>query len=158
MTPSGPHRRRGEKGTAALEFGLIAPLLLMLVFGVVDFGWMLMKAHLVNDASRDAVRVASLDGSYAEIRSTLDEELASSGISEDDVVVSITCTAPDGSTCSGTEASYDANAVPGATVQVSVSYTHGWLTPFGALCDLAGNDSCVGTHVVIDRTSSMVRE
>ena len=40
-------RTRGERGGAALEFALIAPILLLLVFGIVDFGWMLMKANLV---------------------------------------------------------------------------------------------------------------
>ncbi len=80
-------RRRGrdQRGAAAVEFALVTPLLLMLVMGILDFGWMIMKANLVNNAARDAARVASLAGTYDEIDATLDAELTSAGIELADV-------------------------------------------------------------------------
>ena len=69
-------RTRNERGAAVVEFALIAPLLLLIVFGIIDFGWMLMKANLVNNTTRDAARVASLSGSYTDIDSVIDSELA----------------------------------------------------------------------------------
>lgn len=151
-------RRRNERAAAAVEFALIAPLLLMLVFGIIDFGWMLMKANLVNNAARDAARAASLSGSYEDIQEIVDSELESAGIDEDDVTVLITCTNTSGSNCTGTASSYNANATTGSAVQVKVTYTHNWLTPLGTTCTLLGNESCVGDTIILERTAAMVRE
>lgn len=151
-------RHRGARGAAAVEFGLIAPLLLTLVFGIIDFGWMLMKANLVNNAARDAVRVASLSGTWGQISDTVDAELSSSGIDDDDVTLEVTCTNASGTNCTGSEESYTANATSGSTVLVTVSYHHEWITPFGALCAAFGEDSCVGDEILLERTASMVRE
>jgi Flp pilus assembly protein TadG len=149
---------RGERGGAALEFALIAPLLFMLVFGIADFGWMLMKANLVNSATRDAARVSSLAGTYDEIESSVEVSLESAGIDPADVDVSITCTNPSGSNCSNSPGSYDVNATSGSTVTVTVTYIHEWITPVGAMCGLIGGESCVGDTIVLERTSQMVRE
>lgn len=151
-------RTRRERGAAAVEFALIAPLLLMLVFGIVDFGWMLMKANLVNNASRDAARVASLAGTYDEIESTVEVSLQSAGIDPADVDVAITCTNASGPSCADSPASYDANVASGSTVTVTVTYNHEWITPVGALCGLVGGESCVGDSIVLQRTAQMVRE
>jgi Flp pilus assembly protein TadG len=147
-----------ERGGAAVEFALIAPLLLMLVFGIADFGWMLMKANLVNSATRDAARVASLAGTYDEIEDSVEVSLASAGIDVDDVDVTITCTNASGPGCADSPASYDANVTSGSVVTVTVSYTHSWITPMGAMCGLFADDSCVGDTIVLERTSQMVRE
>ena len=150
--------RRDERAAAVVEFALVAPLLLMLVMGIVDFGWMMMKANLVNNATRDAARVASLSGSFDQIKATVDSELGSAGISPGDVTVQITCSNPGGTTCDGSSASYAANAASGSTVTVTVSYTHHWITPLGSVCDLVGDGSCVGSTILLSRTAGMVRE
>jgi Flp pilus assembly protein TadG len=151
-------RRRNERAAAAVEFALIAPLLLLLVFGIIDFGWMLMKANLVNNAARDAARVASLDGSFEDITNVVNDELESAGIDDDDVTVLITCTNTSGSNCTGTASSYNSNATTGSAVQVKITYNHNWLTPLGTTCTLLGGDSCVGDTIVLERTAAMVRE
>lgn len=151
-------RTRGERGGAAVEFALIAPLLLLLVFGIVDFGWMLMKANLVSNTTRDAARMASLAGTYDEIESSVEASLESSGIDPADVDVVISCTNASGSNCDNSPGSYDANATSGSTVTVTVTYTHDWITPIGAMCGLVGGESCVGDTIVLERTSQMVRE
>ena len=153
-------RRRGrdQRGAAAVEFALVTPLLLMLVLGIIDFGWMIMKSNLVNNATRDAVRVASLAGTYAEIDDTLDAELTSAGIELADVTKVISCTNTPGTSCDGTEASYGSNATSGSTVTVTVTYTHEWLTPIGAVCAIAGGSACVGDTISLERAASMVRE
>ncbi|MBC9732260.1 TadE/TadG family type IV pilus assembly protein [Nocardioides marmotae] len=156
-----PHacpRRRDGRGAAAVEFALVVPLLLFLVFGIIDFGWMLMKANLVNNAARDAARVASLSGTYEQVDQTVDSGLAAAGISPSDVTVLITCTNGDGTTCDGSASSFASRAVSGSTVTVTLSYDHPWLTPLGATCDLVGGDSCVGDTIVLERTATMVRE
>lgn len=151
-------RRRSSRGAAAVEFALVMPLLLMIVMGILDFGWMIMKANLVNNAARDAVRVASLSGTYSEINTTLTAELNAAGIAPADVTKVITCTNTSGTSCDGTQSSYDTNATSGSTVLITITYTHEWLTPIGALCTLAGGSSCVGDTISLQRAASMVRE
>lgn len=41
----------GEKGTAAIEFAIIAPVLLVLLFGVVELGFAVHQAMQVQDAA-----------------------------------------------------------------------------------------------------------
>jgi hypothetical protein len=115
---------------------------------------------VINNVTRDAARVASLDGSYSDITATLTDELHDIGVSYPGpgVTVSITCTNPSGPSCTGTSASYAANATSGSAVKVRVTYTHHWLTPVGALCSLVGGESCTGSTIQIARTSEMVRE
>ena len=149
---------RDQRGAAAVEFALVTPLLLMLVLGILDFGWMIMKANLVNNAARDAARVASLAGTYDDIDATLDEELTAAGIDLASVDTQITCTNTSGTSCDGTESSYNTNATSGSTVMVNITYTHEWLTPIGSMCAVAGGGSCVGDTISLQRSASMVRE
>ena len=63
-------KRADERGAAAVEFALVVPLLLMLVFGIVDFGYMVNRVSMVNNAARDAAREGSLAGTQASITAT----------------------------------------------------------------------------------------
>jgi Flp pilus assembly protein TadG len=141
-----------------VEFALIAPLLLMLVFGIIDFGWMIDRSNVINNVARDAARAASLDGSYADIRQVATDELDDIGVTfpGPDASVTVTCDPPDGGSC--TSVNYDSKAVSGAAVKVTVSYTHHWITPVGALCSFFGGGSCTGNSIVLTRTSEMIRE
>jgi Flp pilus assembly protein TadG len=55
-------RRRGGRGTrrsgqALVEFALIAPILLLLVFGLVDFARAWSAHHVIADAAREGARM-----------------------------------------------------------------------------------------------------
>ena len=103
-TTSSRGSRRDERGAVVVEFALVFPILILMVLGIVDFGWMIERGNVVNNVTRDAARVASLGGTYAQVQSTVTTGLADYGITAPgpDVRVSITCTNPDGSTCTGT--------------------------------------------------------
>ena len=47
---------RAEHGAVAVEFAIILPVLLVLVFGIIDFGQMWYYRHLMSDASREGAR------------------------------------------------------------------------------------------------------
>ncbi len=49
-----------EAGAAAVEFALILPLLLLVLFGIIDFGRALNNQITLTQAAREGVRVASL--------------------------------------------------------------------------------------------------
>ena len=52
-------RRYQRKGTAAVEFAVIAPMLILMVMGAIDVGQSVNVAQVVNDASREGARQAS---------------------------------------------------------------------------------------------------
>jgi hypothetical protein len=54
--------RRSARGSTLTEFAFILPVLLMGVFGVIDFGRALYTYHFVSDAAREASRWASVRG------------------------------------------------------------------------------------------------
>ena len=51
-------RRLGDSGQAIVEFALVAPILLLLVLGIVDFGRAFYTYHVLIDAAREGARVA----------------------------------------------------------------------------------------------------
>jgi Flp pilus assembly protein TadG len=58
----GPERGR-DRGAGVVEFALIMPLLLMLIFGVIQFGTLFNRQQGVHAAAREAARVAALPSS-----------------------------------------------------------------------------------------------
>ena len=49
---------KSEKGVAAIEMALLTPLLLVLTFGMVEFGVLLYDKAMITNASREAARAA----------------------------------------------------------------------------------------------------
>jgi Flp pilus assembly protein TadG len=52
---------RSDSGAAAVEFALIVPLLLLLVFGIVEFGRAYNTQLSVSAAAREGVRVMAIE-------------------------------------------------------------------------------------------------
>ena len=50
---------RGKRGSAGVEFALLLPLLMILLFGGIEIGRVLHDYHVVNEAVRDAARYLS---------------------------------------------------------------------------------------------------
>ena len=53
---------RNTRGTAAVEFAVVAPLLFAVVLGLVEFGRAIMVEQTIVSASREACRTAVLAG------------------------------------------------------------------------------------------------
>jgi len=53
-------RRRGERGAAAVEFGLIAIILFTLLFGIIQFSLWFWAWQAGGHAAREAARVAAV--------------------------------------------------------------------------------------------------
>lgn len=53
-------KRRLDRGAAAVEFALVLPVLLLVIFGIIDFGRMLNAQLQVSEAAREGARAASV--------------------------------------------------------------------------------------------------
>jgi Flp pilus assembly protein TadG len=54
--------RCGERGAALVEFALVAPLLLVVIAGIVDFGFLFQRYEVLTNAAREGARLGSLPG------------------------------------------------------------------------------------------------
>jgi Flp pilus assembly protein TadG len=156
-----PRRARGQRGAVAVEFALIMPMLCLLVFGIIEFGYMLNRDMMIGNTSRDGARAASLGDPYAEICASIKSELSGSGIPVPNPAVPtncadsaasptkilISCTKPDGTACNATPSTYDALAVSGSTTIVKVTYRHSLITPVIS--------SVLGDAVTLEQSTQM---
>ena len=49
-------RRPDERGAAALEFGLVVPIVLMMIFGIIQYGFMYWSLQTASATAREAAR------------------------------------------------------------------------------------------------------
>lgn len=55
-------RQRGERGAALMEFAILTPLLVLLILGIVEFGWLFGQFNDVRHATREGARFAAVNG------------------------------------------------------------------------------------------------
>jgi hypothetical protein len=55
-----PARVRGDSGAAAVEFALVLPLLFVLLFGIIEFGFGLFQMQAAQAAVREAARTVAV--------------------------------------------------------------------------------------------------
>jgi Flp pilus assembly protein TadG len=81
--------RRNRRATAAVEFAVVAPVFLLMVFGMIEYGRMVMVYQVLTNASREGARVAVLDGATtASVTSQVNSYLSSGTITGATVTVS----------------------------------------------------------------------
>jgi len=127
---------RRQRGAAAVEFALIAPLMILLTLGIIDFGLYVSEVSVVGNAAREGARAGSLGATSSEINTVVTSSL--SALPSAPTTTSVTCRKPVGA-C----ASY-ADAISGGTTIIQITRTHAWLTPIG-----------FGTSIAIVRSSEM---
>src|SRR5215831_13065346 len=57
--------RASDRGAAAVEFALVLPILVILIFGIIDFGRMLNAKITLTEAAREGARATALVGADA---------------------------------------------------------------------------------------------
>ncbi len=86
--------RKKRRGAAAVEFAVVAPIFLLLVFGMIEYGRMVMVQQVLTNASREGARCAVLDGSTnLDVVSVVEQYLTSGSI--DGANVTVTPTNPE---------------------------------------------------------------
>ena len=69
------------RGQSLVEFTLVLPVFLLLLIGITEFGRAWMTRNILTGASREAVRIAAVQGNAATALSRANSVLASGGIS-----------------------------------------------------------------------------
>jgi len=55
--------RKQRRGAATVEFAVVAPVFFLLVFGMIEYGRMVMVQQIIVNSAREGCRAAVLDGS-----------------------------------------------------------------------------------------------
>ncbi len=103
-----------DDGQAMVELALILPVLLLIIMGIFEFGFMFNNYLTLSNVSREAARYASLGGTDAEavVRAT---EIAPN-LDSDQLTIVITPS--------------ESNRGRGDSLEVVVTYQYSLLTPF----------------------------
>jgi Flp pilus assembly protein TadG len=113
------------KGLVAVEMAMVAPILILMLFGIVEFGVMFHSQMQLNNMAREAARVAAIGAQPSEVLARLE----SSGSLDADLI-NVTM---DYRTYSGgvwgswhtlAAGTYNNNAVSGAEVRVQATYDY----------------------------------
>ncbi len=107
------------------------PVLLLIVFGIIDFGRALNAQISLTGAAREGVRLAALGYGNAAIQA----RVAAAAPSLSGVTATVVASCPQG-------------AGPAADAQVDVSYQFSFITPIGAIAGFFGG-SGLGAPIVL---------
>ncbi len=58
-------RRRGERGASALEFGLVAPVVFLLLFGTLQYGYLYWSLQTASASAREAARLMAVNTQWS---------------------------------------------------------------------------------------------
>jgi len=80
--------RKKRRGAAAVEFAIVAPVFLVLVFGLIEFGRLVMVQQVITNAAREGARSGILDGATtSNVQTVVNNYLATAAISGATVTV-----------------------------------------------------------------------
>jgi len=117
--------RKTQSGTSLVEFGLLAPIVIVILVGIVDFGRILMLQHVITNAAREEARIASLGGTTSEVQQKIQWYLTNSGLVTSNA--SITISGASVSTATGTPSivtiSYPVDSVVLRLIQSESTFT-----------------------------------
>jgi Flp pilus assembly protein TadG len=107
-----------ERGAVAAEFALLLPVLLTILFGIMEFGMIMYGREVVTNATREGARAGIIQAtppvSGGAMQAVTTGYLTGTGVSAGSIAfTNVVC-------CGGT----------GAPVTVAVTYNYPWLIPY----------------------------
>ena len=111
-------KKLNERGAVAAEFAILLPVLLLIVFGTIEFGMMMYGREVVTNATREGARYGIVNQSppvsSAQMITVATNYLTGTGVNP----ASVTFSAP---ACCG---------VTGTPVTLAATYRYPWLIPY----------------------------
>jgi Flp pilus assembly protein TadG len=138
---------QAEQGSAVVEFALVLPILLLIVFGIINFGVLLYNQSVITNAAREGARWAAIHSS-AVYGNTCTNSYSAAPVDPCQVSFSYATSVlisfgANALTVTGTAANY--NAGTAQTVIVNYSYTGvGWF--FGGQASKQYSSTAVMLH------------
>lgn len=132
-------KEKGERGQSLVEFALIVPLFLLLVFAIVDFGMGFYSWITVTNAAREGARIGVVGADAATITQRVRDTAGSLNNSQLTVTVS--------------NAS-DQGGESGEEVSVAVVYEYQLITPVSSIMNTISGGS-LGPNINFSATSKM---
>lgn len=78
---------RSEKGQSLVEFALVVPLLLVLLFGIIDFGRVFHVYLTLDHAGREAARAASIGKDDLTVKTVAVNDASSINLTDDKISI-----------------------------------------------------------------------
>ena len=73
--------RESRRGTATLEMALVLPLLLLLTFALIEYGWLFLRAQEITNGARQGARIAVRpDATNADVQASITAAMETAGI------------------------------------------------------------------------------
>jgi Flp pilus assembly protein TadG len=118
------------RGQALVEFALVIPIFLLMLFGILDLGRAVYAYSTLNNAAREGARVAVVDQTVSHIQGIAAGHATGLGIAPADVTIDWrTADAPDTpNSCAGNLASQLGDSIT-CTAIVRVAYLYSAATP-----------------------------
>jgi Flp pilus assembly protein TadG len=135
---------RRDRGSVAVEFALLLPVLLLLVFGIIDFGRAINDQITLTQAAREGVRLASLGYSPAAVNTRTESAAAPT----------LTLTSANITVTPATSPACAPGAGNGVDAVVKLTYTFTFITPVGAFAAMFGTAS-FGSTLSLSATGTM---
>lgn len=103
------NRRGRRRAAAVVEFAVVLPLLLTILFGIIEYGWIFMVRQTLQTAAREGCRIAVLQSSVDPYSNVTDRVA--------------TVMAPTGLTTYTVTMTHATAGVPVESVEIAVPYT-----------------------------------
>jgi Flp pilus assembly protein TadG len=124
-----------ERGQSLVEFAMVVPIFLLLVFAIIDFGRLLMNQVTLTNATREGARIAAVGASSGEVTTRV--QSAASGMNP--------------------SVNYTPATIAGENLTVNATATVNFITPMGAIISMMGGGSTPNSFT-LSSTASMRRE
>src|SRR3989304_6618928 len=109
-------RKNGEKGQALVEFTLLVPIFLVLLFAIIDFGMGFYSWISVTNGAREGARLGVVMGTEQQIK---DQVYQAVSLPNEGTKMTVTVT--------------NAQGQPGQSVVVKVDYDYDLITPLAGI-------------------------
>lgn len=84
-------RHRRQRGTSLVEMAIVLPLLLLVLFGMIEYGWIFLKSQQLTNAARHGARIAvTPDATTAQVQTAIDSLMADADLDGSGYSITIT--------------------------------------------------------------------
>ena len=127
---------RGERGQGMVEFVLVLPIFLLLLFAIIDFGMGFHAWLTITNSAREGARLGAVRGTQAQIVTRVQD--TSDSLDQSNMTITVT----------------NAQGTPGSSVIVDVDYDYTLITPLDNILGIISGGS-VGPSVAFSSTADM---